>query len=173
MDGHESPPTYIFRSKLADIDIPNHLSLTQYCFQRIKDFADRPCLVQSTGKSFTFAEVELYSRRISAGLCQLGIERGDVVMLLLPNCVEFVFLFLGLAMRGAATTTCNPFYTAQEISKQVIGSRLKLIVTHALFVDKLADVADAVSLDFNVMTTDEVLSQHLHISMLMEADESQ
>ncbi|MCO5608131.1 hypothetical protein L7F22_062337 [Adiantum nelumboides] len=173
MDGHESPPTYIFRSKLADIDIPNHLSLTQYCFQRIKDFADRPCLVQSTGKSFTFAEVELYSRRISAGLCQLGIESGDVVMLLLPNCVEFVLLFLGLAMRGAAATTCNPFYTAQEISKQVIGSAPKLIVTQALFADKLADVADAVSLDFNVMTTDEALSQHLHISMLMEADESQ
>ncbi|KAI5080045.1 hypothetical protein GOP47_0005524 [Adiantum capillus-veneris] len=175
MDEHGSPmaPTYIFRSKLPEIDIPSHLSLTQYCFQHIAKFAHRPCLVESTGKNYTFAEVELYTRRVAAGFCRLGIERGDVVMLLLPNCVEFVLLFLGLAMRGAAATTCNPSYTAQEISKQVNGSRPKLIVTQALFVEKLAEVVDAVSHNFNIMTTDEALPNHLHISTLIQAEESQ
>ncbi|KAH7374018.1 hypothetical protein KP509_17G083800 [Ceratopteris richardii] len=163
---------YIFRSKLPDIDIPNHLPLTQYCFQHLDEFAERPCLIRSDGsKTYSFAEVELYSRRISAGLSQLGIEKGDVVMLLLPNCVEFALIFLGLTARGAACTTCNPFYTAQEIAKQVNGSRAKLIVTQAAFTDKLMEVANAVFHGFKVMTTDEAIDEYLHIALLMEADE--
>lgn len=169
-----SPSTYIFRSKLPDIEIPDHLLLNQYCFERVAEFADRPCLVQAgSGKNYSFAEVELYSRRIAAGFCELGIGKGDVVMLLLPNCVEFVLLFLGLATSGAAATTCNPYYTAQEVFKQVNGSRAKLIVTQAAFVEKLSEVGDAAFHSFRVMTTDEVLSKHLHVSILMGAEESQ
>eukprot|EP00250_Pteridium_aquilinum_P008601 c18069_g2_i1 orf=316-1932(+) len=170
----ESSPDHVFRSKLPDIDIPHHLSLTQYCFEHIAEFAHNPCLVQTNGKkAYTFAEVELYSRRFAAGFSQLGIDKGDVVMLLLPNCVEFVLLFLGLALRGAAATTCNPAYTAKEIAKQVNGSRAKLIITQATFTEKLAEVADATYHSFEVMTTDEAQPKHLHISVLYEAQESQ
>lgn len=169
----EGSPEHIFRSKLPNIDIPNHLSLTQYCFEHIAEFADRPCLVQSNGKNYTFAEVELFSRRIATGFTQLGIEKGDVIMLLLPNCVEFVLLFLGSAIRGAAATTCNPFYTAQEIAKQVNGSRAKLIITQGAFTEKLAEVADATYHSFKVMTTDnEAHPNYLHLSLLTEAQES-
>lgn len=169
----ESPPEYIFRSKLPDIDIPNHVPLTQYCFEHIAQFAEKPCLVQSNGRNYTYAEVELYSRRIAAGLAHLGIEKGDAVMLLLPNCVEFVLLFLGLAVRGAATTTCNPFYTAKEVAKQVNGSRAKLIITQVAFTEKLVEVADSAHHSFKVMTTDEHHPKYLHISVLTEADENQ
>nr|WIF19743.1 4-coumarate: coenzyme A ligase 1 [Odontosoria chinensis] len=162
---------HIFRSKLPDILIPNNLSLPQYCFEHIAQFADKPCLVQTNGKSYTFAEVELYSRRIAAGFSMLGIQKGDVVMLLLPNCIEFVLLFLGLALRGAAATTCNPFYTAQEIAKQVNGSKAKLIITQSSFTNKAAEVSNVTHHSFKVMTTDEVLPRHLSMSALMEADE--
>lgn len=164
---------HIFRSKLPDIDISNHLSLVSYCFERIHEFSDRPCLILPDGQCFSYAHVELQARRIAAGLDQIGIRKGDVVMLLLPNCVEFVLLFLGIAIRGAVATTANPFYTAGEIAKQVAGARPKLIITQSAFAEKLNAIASAHNLQ--IMTVDHPLSSlttaYLHISQLTEADD--
>jgi long-subunit acyl-CoA synthetase (AMP-forming) len=64
-------------------------------------------------------------------LLQKSIKKGDVVMVLLQNCAEFVFSFLGASMLGAVTTTANPFYTSAEVFKQLNSSRAKLIITQS------------------------------------------
>ncbi|MCE3215563.1 4-coumarate--CoA ligase 2 [Datura stramonium] len=129
---------YIFRSKLPDIDIPNHLPLHTYCFENISKFSSRTCLINSaTGATYTYGDVELTAKRIAFGLHKLGVEQRDVIMLLLPNSPEFVFAFLGALFRGAISTTANPFYTPSEITKQVKASNAKLIITHSCYVDKI------------------------------------
>ncbi|KAI3967123.1 hypothetical protein MKX01_034927 [Papaver californicum] len=135
----------IYRSKLPDIYIPNHLPLHSYCFENISKFGDRPCLINgSTGEIHSYFDVERISRKVAAGLhYRVGIKQGDVIMLLLPNSPEFVFAFLGASYRGATTTTANPFYTANEIAKQAKASKTKLIITQACYVDKLRDLIAA------------------------------
>nr|QLI49063.1 4-coumarate:CoA ligase [Gloriosa superba] len=136
---------YIFRSKLPDIDIPDHLPLHSYCFQRISDFSSRPCLIDgATGAVLTYAEVELSARRAAAGLHRLGVRQGDVIMLLLPNSVEFVLAFLGASMIGAVSTTANPFYTAAEVQKQAAAAGAKLVVTESSHVKKVWDIGATV-----------------------------
>ncbi|THG01580.1 hypothetical protein TEA_029760 [Camellia sinensis var. sinensis] len=134
-----SSETHVFRSKLPDIPISNHLPLHTYCFQNLSQFPDRPCLlIGSTGKSYSFSETHLVSRKVASGLSLLGIKKGDVIMLLLQNCAEFVFAFMGASMIGAVTTTANPFYTWAEIFKQFNASKSKLIITQSQYVDKLS-----------------------------------
>nr|WAU48308.1 4-coumarate: coenzyme A ligase [Gloriosa superba] len=136
---------YIFRSKLPDIDIPDHLPLHSYCFQRISDFSSRPCLIDgATGAVLTYAEVELSARRAAAGLHRLGVRQGDVIMLLLPNSVEFVLAFLGASMIGAVSTTANPFYTAAEVQKQAVAAGAKFVVTESCHVKKVWDIGATV-----------------------------
>ncbi|PKI54595.1 4-coumarate--CoA ligase 2 isoform X2 [Punica granatum] len=189
----------IFRSKLPAIPIPNHLPLHAYCFQSLPDSADRPCLiVGSSGKSYTYAETHLICRKTAAGLSNLGISRGDVIMILLPNCPEFVFTFIGASMIGAVTTTANPFYTPSEILKQFKASAAKLIVTQSSFVDKLGhfsrlslheeeeeegvgghrhrhrqggSAAAILGKDFTVITVDDPPESCLHFSVLSEAND--
>lgn len=167
--------SYLFRSKLPDIYIPDHLPLAQYCFEHAGGIAEKTCLIQgTTGKTYTYGEVELYSKKVASGLAKMGLGQGEVVMLLLPNCVEFVLVFLGAAVRGAVATTCNPFYTTGEIEKQVKGSGAKLIVTQSAYTEKLASIIT--DYQVKVMVTDEVPAsdefEYLHISALMqEADE--
>ncbi|CAN1223409.1 4-coumarate:CoA ligase 1 [Linum perenne] len=135
---------FIFRSKLPDIDIPNHLPLHSYIFHNISQHASRPCLINSlTGDIYTYADVHLTSRRVSAGLDKLGVRQGDVIMLLLPNCPQFVLSFLGASFRGAIATAANPFFTPSEISKQVKASGAKLVITQSAFADKVKDLAEA------------------------------
>ncbi|KAL0561925.1 hypothetical protein IC582_002370 [Cucumis melo] len=161
---------FIFRSKLPDIHIPNHLPLHDYVFQNLSKFASRPCLINgATGDVYSYYDVNLTARRVAAGLHSLGIKKGDVVMNLLPNSPEFVFTFLGASYRGAIMTAANPFYTAVEIAKQVKAANAKLIVTMACFYDRVKDLAEN---GVKIVCVDFSVEGCLHFSVLSGADES-
>ncbi|CAF1705257.1 unnamed protein product, partial [Brassica napus] len=135
----------IFRSKLADIVIPNHLPLTDYVFQRFSGNGEgdstATCLIDSaTGRIFTYANVQINSQRVAVGIHRLGIRQRDTVMLLLPNSPEFAFSFLAVAYLGAVTTTANPLYTQAEIARQANASATKMIITKQCYVDKLINL---------------------------------
>ncbi|XP_054807847.1 4-coumarate--CoA ligase CCL1-like isoform X2 [Prosopis cineraria] len=160
---------FIFRSKLPDIYIPSHLPLHTYCFQNLSQFKDRPCLINgNTGETFTYADVELTARKVASGLNNLGIEQGHVIMLLLQNCPQFVFAFLGASYLGATVTTANPFFTPAEIAKQATASKTQLIITQSSLADKVTDLAR--DSDIQVMCIDET-TDFLLFSDLTKADE--
>ncbi|KAM3336785.1 4-coumarate-CoA ligase 2 [Capsicum galapagoense] len=145
---------FIFRSKLPNIYIPNHLPLHKYCFENISQFSSRSCLINSTtGATYSYMDVEVIAKRIALGLHKLGIEQRDVIMLLLPNSPEFVFAFLGALFRGVICTTANPFYTPSEITKQAKASNAKLIITQSLYVDKIKRYAE--ENEVKIMCTDD------------------
>ncbi|CAL5187500.1 unnamed protein product [Lathyrus oleraceus] len=165
---------HIFKSKLPDIPISNNLPLHTYCFEKLPQTADRPCLiVASTGKIYTYAETYLLSRKIASGLSKLGIQKGDVIMILLQNSAEFVLSFIAASMIGAVATTANPFYTTAEIFKQITASKTKLIITQAMYVDKLRPNEENGDFDFKVITIDEPPVNCLHFSVISEAKEEE
>lgn len=160
----------VFRSKLPDIEINNNQSLQDYCFGKMSEVADRPCLIDGqTGKSYTYAEVWSLSRRAASGLRALGVGKGDVVMNLLRNCPEFAFVFLGAARLGAATTTANPFYTPHEIERQAEAAGAKVIVTEACAVEKVRAFAAARGLP--VVTVDGTFDGCVEFAEVIAAEE--
>ncbi|KAK8965300.1 putative 4-coumarate--CoA ligase 2 [Platanthera guangdongensis] len=96
-DNSPAPPpatsdTIIFRSRLPDIPIANHLPLHSYCFENATNFAGNPCLISSvSGRAYSFAETHLLCRRAAAGLAAAGLAAAGTILLLLQNCPEFVF----------------------------------------------------------------------------------
>ncbi|XP_014509531.1 4-coumarate--CoA ligase 1-like [Vigna radiata var. radiata] len=170
-----SPQEFIFRSPLPDIPIPTHLPLHSYCFQNLSQFQHRTCLIDGdTGETLTYAEVDLAARRIAAGLHNIGIRQGDVVMLVLRNCPQFALAFLGASHRGAVITTANPFYTPLELAKQATATKTRLVITQSAYVDKIKSFAD--STDITVMCIDTCPPENdgvLHFSTLTNADETE
>ncbi|RVW21658.1 4-coumarate--CoA ligase 1 [Vitis vinifera] len=161
----------IFRSKLPDIYIPDHLPLHSYCFENISKFSSRPCVIDgANGDIYTYADVELTARRVGAGLHKMGIKQGEVIMLLLQNCTEFVFAFLGASYIGATSTTANPFYMPAEIEKQAKASKCRLIITQACYSGKAMSFAE--ENDVKVMCIDTPPEGCLHFSELTNADEA-
>lgn len=159
---------FIYRSKLPDIDLSNHMPLADYCLEKASQWADKVCLIDgNTGKEHRYGEIELLTRRVAAGLAKLGIPQGGVIALLLPNCAEFVTVFLGAAKRGAVVTTANPFYTAAELAKQINASGATVVVTQSSYIEKLA------GLNVQIITVDQHVEDCLHISVLLEADEAE
>ncbi|XWS70938.1 hypothetical protein CRYUN_Cryun03dG0093600 [Craigia yunnanensis] len=172
MEANQDQHEFFFRSSLPDIYIPNHLPLHTYCFEKISQFKDRPCLINGpTGRTYSYAEVEHTARKVATGLNNLGIQQGDVIMLLLQNSPEFVFAFLGASFRGAISTTANPFYTPAEIEKQAKASKTKLLITQAIYAEKVKVFAK--ENDIKILTIDTPPEGCMHFSELTQADENE
>ncbi|ESQ47749.1 hypothetical protein EUTSA_v10020439mg [Eutrema salsugineum] len=174
----EPSQDFIFRSKLPDISIPNHLPLTDYVFQRFSGDGDgdstKTCLIDSaTGRIFTYADVQTNFRRIAAGIHRLGIRHRDTVMLLLPNSPEFALIFLALAHLGAVSTTANPLYTQSEIEKQAKASAAKMIITKRCYVKKLTNLQNNGVLIVCLDDEDDDVDGCVRFTELIQADETE
>lgn len=170
MNTNKKNNEFLYRSKLPDLQIPDHLPLHEYCFQRVEEFRDKPFLIEgSTDKIYTYGQVHLISHKVASGLAKLGLKQGEVVMLMVPNSVEFIFVFLGASIRGAIATPANPLYSPTEIASQANSAGARIIVTQASQVHKLRDLKKQ---NLIVITIDSPPPGCLHISVLTEADEN-
>ncbi|CAL5348485.1 unnamed protein product [Camellia sinensis] len=172
MDTKTTQEVIIFRSKLPDIYIPKQLPLHSYCFENISQFSSKPCLINgSTGKVYTYSDVKLTSRKVAAGFHNLGIQQRDTIMLLLPNCPEFVFAFLGASYLGAIITMANPFFTPAETIKQAKASNSKLIITQSSYTSKVLDYSSENNV--KIICIDSPPDGCLHFSELTQSNETQ
>ncbi|TDD29913.1 4-coumarate--CoA ligase family protein [Kribbella turkmenica] len=101
---------------------------------RAQEYGDRPALVDGvTGKEISYAQLDGMSRRVAAGFAELGIRHGDTIALYSPNTILYPVVFYGATRAGATVTTVNALYTAEELHKQLVDSKAKLLVTISLF----------------------------------------
>ena len=63
----------------------------------------------------TYGELKARVDRVSAKLGTLGIGRGDVVTIQLPNCVEFAYVFFALERLGAVANQIGPDFRSREV----------------------------------------------------------
>ena len=112
------------------LDVPIHEAV----LGRAQEYGDRPALVDGvTGKEISYAQLDVMSRRVAAGFAELGIRHGDVIALYSPNTILYPVVFYGATRAGATVTTVNALYTADELHKQLVDSKAKLLVTISLF----------------------------------------
>ena len=88
---------------------------------------------------YSYQQLDMYSSRFAAALAKLGVEKGDRVGLLAPNCVEFEIAFFGIIKVGAVVTTINSGYREREIAHQLDNSGAEVLVVH----DSLLKMAEA------------------------------
>ncbi|WP_406049641.1 AMP-binding protein [Kribbella sp. NBC_00889] len=112
------------------LDVPIHDAV----LGRAQEYGDRPAMVDGvTGKELSYAQLDAMTRRVAAGLAELGIRHGDVIALYSPNTILYPVVFYGATRAGATVTTVNALYTADELHKQLVDSKAKLLVTISLF----------------------------------------
>jgi crotonobetaine/carnitine-CoA ligase len=67
------------------------------------------------GKEITYATLEENVNRVGNVLLNLGVERGDRVCLMLPNCPEFLYSWFGINKIGAVMVPINPIFKEEEV----------------------------------------------------------
>ncbi|GAA1224704.1 long-chain-fatty-acid--CoA ligase [Rhodoglobus aureus] len=70
------------------------------------------------GRETTYAELGEQIERAAEGLRLLGVQKGDRVALVLPNCAQHVAAFYAVLRLGAIVVEHNPLYTPRELRHQ-------------------------------------------------------
>jgi long-chain acyl-CoA synthetase len=110
----------------AEIAVPEG-SLVDMLDSAVESFGDRVAL-DFFGRETTFATL---SRRVSiaaSALRDLGVERGDRVAVVLPNCTELVVVFHAILRLGAIVVEHNPLYTEDELAYQFADHGARVII---------------------------------------------
>ena len=81
-------------------------------------------------RTFTYSQLDEYSDRFAGALVTLGVNKGDFVGILAPNCAEFAIAFYGIAKAGAVATTVNSSYRERELAQQINDSASETLVVH-------------------------------------------
>jgi long-chain acyl-CoA synthetase len=80
------------------------------------------------GVSVTYNHLWEMVRRMARGLTDLGIVKGDVCALMLPNSIQFVVSYYACHLIGVTITAVNPTYKSVEVRYQLKDSGAKAII---------------------------------------------
>jgi long-chain acyl-CoA synthetase len=113
------------------IDIPE-VSLPELVDRAAEKWPDRPLLI-FYGKRITFKELVVLTKRFATALADLGVKKGDVVALYLPNCPQFVIAYYGAMRLGAVVTAISPLAREREVEYQINDSGAETLVVLDVF----------------------------------------
>ncbi|MDH5816042.1 MAG: long-chain fatty acid--CoA ligase [Candidatus Nezhaarchaeota archaeon] len=85
------------------------------------------------GRKMSFKEVSVLFNKFATALADLGVKKGDVVALYLPNCPQFVIAYYGALKIGATITAISPLYREREVEYQLNDSGAETIVALDIF----------------------------------------
>lgn len=102
---------------------------------------DRPFVTMVDGSALTFAQAEAEAARVAGFLAAHGVRSGDMVAVMLPNGLDFVRVWLGLARLGAVLVALNTDLTGAFLEHQLENAGAALAVVDAVLLDRFAALA--------------------------------
>jgi long-chain acyl-CoA synthetase len=104
-------------------------------------------------------EVARQSAQIAAGLCRIGVRRGDRIALLLGNRIEFVLALFGAAHLGAVTVLLSTRQQRPEIAYVLNDCGATLLIHEAALSDRVPDPREVPELMHRIAVDDTSASQ--------------
>jgi long-chain acyl-CoA synthetase len=80
------------------------------------------------GHTSTYRQLWQDVQRFAAALQDLGVQPGDRVSVMLPNCPQFVVAFYGASLAGAVVVNTSPLYVAPELTHQLQDSGSETLI---------------------------------------------
>jgi long-chain acyl-CoA synthetase len=104
------------------------------------------------GAKLTYRALNESANRFAHALLNLGLQRGDRVALMLPNCPQFPIVFYGALKAGAVVTAINPLYTPRELEYQLDDAGAATLVTLSKFYPTVEAVRGKTALQRVIVT---------------------
>ena len=90
--------------------------------------------------TLTYGQLDGAVNQFAASLQELGVEQGDRVAVIMPNCPQFVVAFYGIVRAGGVAVPSNFLYTAQEIEHQLKDAGAEIAVVLSPYYEKVNSI---------------------------------
>jgi long-chain acyl-CoA synthetase len=100
----------------------------------------------------TYRQLDEAVNRFAAGLQKMGVNKGDRVAIMLPNCPQFIIAAYGTWRVGGIVVCCNPLYVAREIEHLVKDSGAETFVVMSQLYDGVKSIRASTGLRRVIVT---------------------
>jgi fatty-acyl-CoA synthase len=90
-------------------------TLSQVLRDTTERFPDRNAILDPSGTTFTYGELDARVDRLARGLLEIGVGAGEKVGLWMPNVPEWVVAYFAIARIGAVVVPMNTRYKKHEV----------------------------------------------------------
>lgn len=138
-------------------DVPFHLnypdgSISDAVYKTVENEGEFVA-ISYMGKLYSYNTLRSKIEAAAAGFAALGIKRGDIVTICMPNVPQAIFLLYALNRIGAVASMIHPLSAVKEIVFYLNEVKSHTIVTLDQFYGKIADVEKEYCLDNVIITT--------------------
>jgi long-chain acyl-CoA synthetase len=111
---------------MNDEALEKELTFTR--FDRMcKRYPDRTAVIY-LGEHFSYSRLLDLSERFAGSLVDMGVKKGDRVLIYISNCIQWVIAFLSIQKIGAVIVPVSPIYTSFEIEYMINDSGAETII---------------------------------------------
>lgn len=97
---------------------------------------DRAVICGDDGREFNWLQLDKIINKLSNALTYIGVKKGDIVSINLPNSPEFLFTYFAVTRIGAVILPFNVLFRTGEISYILKNSRAKFLIGSSEEVEK-------------------------------------
>lgn len=138
--------------------VPANINADQYetlvgffkeCFTKYSKNYAFECM----GVKLTYKETDQLSDKFAAYLHSRGLNPGDRIAIMMPNCLQYPIAVFGALKAGLIIVNTNPLYTPREMLYQFIDSGINSIIIMENFASNLASIIDKTKIKTVIITS--------------------
>ncbi|MDI6873960.1 long-chain-fatty-acid--CoA ligase [Candidatus Solincola sp.] len=93
-------------------------------------------------QKLTYGELRDQVRRLATALRGMGVQKGDRVAIMLPNCPQFIISYYGVLEAGATVVNISPLHVERELEYEFNDSGAETLIYLDLFDARIQAVKD-------------------------------
>ncbi|OHW94032.1 4-coumarate-ligase 2 [Colletotrichum incanum] len=133
----------VFKSPYPSLEIPK-TNLLSYLFPESSAPSGEPIWIDCKDDRVNLSPRQMlqWVKRVGFGLQNLGLQRGDVVMICTPNQIFVPVAYLGIVSVGCVFSGANPAYTVPELVHQMTNTAAKVVLAHPNHLEQVLEAVD-------------------------------
>jgi len=105
--------------------------------------------------NLTYNDLNILTSKLASGLNNLGVRKGNNVLLLLPNSLDFAIGYYGILKTGGTVVPTSPLYKDTELKHHLNDSGANTIITNKDSYPIVKEIKDATKLKTIILTDSE------------------
>jgi long-chain acyl-CoA synthetase len=153
-----SQDPYVEKPWLKNYDkgVPAHIDYPEInVYEFLDDSADKfggRTAIWFLKNKISYKKLKEIAERLATALVELGVKRGDVVAIMIPNFPQFIMSYYGILKAGAIVTACSVLHTEHELAYQLNDSGAEVIIAWDNQVEKINNIRDRTRLRHVIIT---------------------
>src|SRR3954465_7925763 len=125
------------------MDFPERFNMADYfLYHNLEEGRENKTCLYFNDQTYTYGDAVRMSNRVGNALRMLGVRTEDRVLMVLPDCPEFVWAWFGAARIGAVIAMVNPLLPADDYRYYLENTRARVAVVHQSLIKNFAEAAN-------------------------------